>query len=183
MYDTIIHVPFAVFTQKDEHANGCGFPLASDRAALLFSFSRFLRKSAKKARIFGDSLTFSGLACKTAVMRRETAAEPLTHSRLDNAECQAVLRRNIGKTGKVAHCYDGICSERQFMRWKKARRKEWQAILSAGMADFRLKLELTNPDIVSECTQQLLEKIRERALSARELKDVLEFFYKLRNSL
>ena len=104
-------------------------------------------------------------------------------SRLDNPDIQALLRSNIGKTGKAANCYAGVVSERQFYRWKKANRKEWQALFTAGMSDFRVRAELTNPDIVSECTSQLLEKIRNKELSARELKDVLEFFYKLRNTL
>ena len=117
-------------------------------------------------------------------MRKQTAAaESLVHSRLDNPDIQALLRSNIGKTGKAANCYAGVVSERQFFRWKKANRKEWQALFAAGMSDFRLRAELTNPDIVSECTSQLLEKIRNKELSARELKDVLEFFYKLRNTL
>lgn len=155
--------------------------------SFIFVFSANFCKEKACFLPFRAKLDLFSVSVMLFLMRRKaTTKNADNHAprfRLDNAELQAILRKNIASNGRVANCWQDICSERSFLRWKKARKAVFQAIFDDAMIDFRLKVELTNPDIVSECTQQLFERIRARQCTTRELQAALEFFYKLRKEL
>ena len=107
-------------------------------------------------------------------------ARPTRKSRLNHPQIQAALRLVIAKTGKETGCYRGIVSERSFMRWKRANKKQWQEILNSGLEEFRIRIELTNPAIISEATQQALSKIRSGECHLSEIVRFVEFVMAVR---
>ena len=97
-------------------------------------------------------------------------------SRLDRPEYQRLLSLAIAKRGKPENCWQGICSARSFLAWKKRNRKTWEALRDAALNEHALQASLSAPDILEKAMSRLREKIDANELNARELLETVKYF-------
>ena len=97
-------------------------------------------------------------------------------SRLDRPEYQRLLSLAIAKRGKPENCWQGICSGRSFLEWKKRSRKTWEALRDAALNEHALQASLSAPDILEKAMSRLREKIDANELNARELLETVKYF-------
>ena len=102
-------------------------------------------------------------------------------SRLDRPEYQRLLSLAIAKSGKPENCWQGICSGRSFLEWKKRSRKTWEALRDAALKEHALQASLSAPDILEKAMSRLREKIDANELNARELLETVKYFDSRRN--
>lgn len=102
-------------------------------------------------------------------------------SKLDRPEYQRLLSLAIAKSGKPENCWQGVCSPRQFARWKRQNRKTWEDLRDAALQEHALQASLSAPDILEKAMSRLREKIDANDLNARELLETVKYFDARRN--
>ena len=104
-------------------------------------------------------------------------------SRLDRPEYQRLLSLAIARSGKPENCWQGICSVRSFLNWKKRNRKTWESLRDGALKEHALQASLSSPDILEKAMSRLREKIDANELNARELLETVKYFDGRRNEM
>lgn len=102
-------------------------------------------------------------------------------SKLDRPEYQRLLSLAIARNGKPERSWEGVCSPRQFARWKRQNRKKWEDLKEAALKEHALQASLSAPDILEKAMSRLREKIDANELNARELLETVKYFDSRRN--
>ena len=102
-------------------------------------------------------------------------------SRLDRPEYQRLLSLAIARSGKPENCWQGICSGRSFLEWKKRSRKTWETLRDAALAEYSLQASLSSPRLLETAVKQLQDRLERGELSERVLFEVVKYFDARRN--
>ena len=102
-------------------------------------------------------------------------------SRLDRPEYQRLLSLAIARSGKPENCWQGICSDRSFLAWKKRSRKTWESLRDAALAEYSLQASLSSPRLLETAVTQLQDRLERGELSERVLFEIVKYFDGRRN--
>lgn len=91
---------------------------------------------------------------------------------------QLRMLKRIRRTGKEAHCFQGVCSERTYRRFIKDN-PEWQEEVSRAIKEFYNHQKLTEPGLREKLINQLIQKIENGHLSVTEILRVDQYLSEL----
>lgn len=104
-------------------------------------------------------------------------------SKLDNPDIQAVIRDRIARTGKETGCWQNVCGERQFYRWKRSNQKAFRLLKDSAIREFAARVKLSSPDLLAVCVEQAEAKLRAGECKLSEISGMIRLLLDARKEL